>query len=437
VKKTEYRRQESGVSILGVLLLTAVFAFAQTGSDPKQRGRALRDLARGGQDSIPQIAPYVSDPDLNVRIEAVKALVEIAGPKIVDPLLVATRDNDPEIQIRATDGLVNVYLPGYYKTGMAGTLQRAGNGVRARFGETNDQVIDAFVEVKPDVISALGRLATGASSMEGRANAARALGVLRGRTAIPELAEALHSKDNAIMYEALVALQKIRDPAAAPRVAFLLKDLDEKIQIAALETSGILRNREAAPDVRDALEHARTPKIRRAALTALAMLSDPADHPVFLRYLSDKDDALRAAAYEGLARLKNQVDRVTLEKAFTAERAMNPRLSAAFALVSLGNIDNTDFAPLRYLVNTLNVRSYRVAASALLTELARDPKARQAIYPLLTRATKDEKIQLAVIFSRSGERDSLQYLETLSIDPDTEVAQEGIRSLRSLRARLP
>src|SRR6202030_3846020 len=99
-----------------------------------------------------------------------------------------------------------------------------------------------------------------------------------------------HSKDDSVMFESLVAVQKIRDPAAASGIAFLLRDLEERIQIAALETTGILRNKEAAPDVRDALEHARTLKVRRAALTTLAMLGDPADHPTFVRYLNDKDD---------------------------------------------------------------------------------------------------------------------------------------------------
>ena len=100
------------------------------------------------------------------------------------------------------------------------------------------------------------------------------MGVLRGRAAIPDLVEALHSKDDIVMYESLIAIQKIRDPSAAPRIAFLLRDLDEKIQIAALETTGLLRNRDAAPDVRDALEHARNVKVKRAALSALAMLGD-------------------------------------------------------------------------------------------------------------------------------------------------------------------
>jgi HEAT repeat protein len=419
-------------------LLIAAGAFAQAPqADTKQRARTVHDLAKQGQDAIPQIAPYLSDPDLSVRIEAVKSLVEIGGPKTVDALVRAAGDNDPEVQIRATDGLVNAYLPGYSKTGMSGTLQRAGNAVRGKFTEVNDQIIDAYVQVRPDVITALGKPARGGSSLESRGNACRAIGVLRGRAAIPDLAEALHSKDNNVMYEALIAVQKIRDPSSAGRIAFLLKDLDDRIQITALETTGILGNREAAPDVRDAMEHARNVKIRRAAVSALAMLADPADHAIFLSYLTDKDDGLRGAASEGIGRLKNPIDRPTVEKLFNEEKRMNPRLSDAFALVSLGNLDTSEFSPLRYLVNSLNQKLYRSVASAYLTELARDERVRQAIYPLLTRATKDEKIQMSIVLARSGDRDSVPFLEAMSTDTDTDVAQEGIRSLRTLRQRLP
>jgi len=364
--------------------------------------------------------------------------VVMGGPRIVDPLLIAARDNDPEMQIRATDGLVDVYLPGYVKTGMSGSLSRVGNSIKAKFGaDTNDQVIDEYVMVRPEVIAAIGKLARGGASIEARANAARAIGVLRGKDAIPDLVEALHSKQDAVMYEALVAIQKIRDPEAASSIAFLLRDLDDKIQTTALETTGILRNREAAPDVRDALEHARNIKIRRSAMSALAMLSDPADHAAFVRDLNDKDDAIRSAAAEGLARLDIPADRPLVEKAFNDERKMGPRLSDAFAVVSLGNMDASEFSALRYLVNTLNIRTYRGVASAFLTELGRDLKVRQAIYPMLPRATKDEKIQLSIVFARAGDRDSLPYLETLSTDTDSEVAAEGVRSLRTLRARLP
>jgi HEAT repeat protein len=167
------------------------------------------------------------------------------------------------------------------------------------------------------------------------------------------------------------------------------------------------------------------------------MIGDPADHAAFLRYLPDKDENLRAAAAEGLARLKNPADSAPATKAFLDERRLSPRLSDAFAMVSLGNLDPGEFGPLRYLVNTLNLRAYRGVAIAFLTELAREAAVRQAVYPLLPRATKDEKIQLSIVLARSGDRDSVPYLETLSMDSDPEVAQEGIRSLRTLRARLP
>jgi len=421
-----------------LLVFAALFAVLQAqDADPKQRTRAVRDMGKQGVDAIPRVIPSLADPDTGVRVEAVKALIEIGGPRTLDGLVRAAADIDAEVQIRATDGMVNVYLPGYVKTGLSGTLSRAGATVRGRFTDTNDQVIDPFVQIRPDVIAALGKLARGGASLDSRANAARAVGVLRGRAAIPDLIEALRSKDDKLMYESLVALQKIGDPEAAPRISFLLRDLEEKIQVQALETTGLLRNREAAPQVRDALEHARTVKVRRAALEALAMIADPADHAIFLQNLSDKDDLVRAAAAEGLGRLKNPMDLAALNHMFMGERAMSPRLSAAFALVSLGELKTDRYGSLQYLLNTTNQRSWRGVASAFLIELAREQAIRQSIYTMLGMATKDEKIQLSIVLARSGERDSIPSLEALSVDPDPDVAAEGIRSLRTLRTRLP
>ena len=423
-----------------LLLLPAVLTFAQdstpNSSDARQRARAVKAMGAQGQDAIPKIVPYLRDVDTAVRLEAVKALDDIGGPKTVDGLVEAARDNDPEIQIRAADGLVNVYLPGYLKTGISGTLRRAGDSIRAKFTDTNDQIIDAYVEVPLPVIQVLGRQARGGANFDSRANAARALGILRGQAAIPDLLEALNSKDGRLMYESLIALQKIRDPAAGPGVAFLLRDLDEKVRIAALQATGILRNQGAAPAVRDAIDHPLTAKSQREALSALAMIAEPADRGIFLRYLSDRDDGLRAAGAEGLARLKNSADRPAVEKAFEAERNAGARLSMAFAVVSLGNRQMSEFSPLQYLVNNLNIRANRSAAIAFLTELTRDMEVRQAIYPVLTHATRDEKTGISIVLSRSGERDSEPYLEEMLKDPDPEVMQEGTRSLRTLRTRV-
>ena len=42
-----------------------------------------------------------------------------------------------------------------------------------------------------------------------RANACRAVGILRGQAAVPDLIESLRTKDNRVMFEALLAMQKI------------------------------------------------------------------------------------------------------------------------------------------------------------------------------------------------------------------------------------
>src|SRR5439155_26641216 len=51
-------------------------------------------------------------------------------------------------------------------------------------------------------------------------------------------------------------------------------DLDQKVQIAAIETVGLLQNTSSVPELLDVLEHSKINKVKRAALTALAMLPD-------------------------------------------------------------------------------------------------------------------------------------------------------------------
>ena len=425
--------------ILLTFLSLAALALAAP-DDAKQRAKAVRDFGKaGGSEVIPRLEPYLSDPDLDVRIEAVKAIVDIGTQRSLDPLIKATRDNDAEIQIRATDGLVNFYVPGYVRSGLTASIRRIGATIKSRFTDTNDQVVDGYITVRPDIIQALGRLAKGGNGMDARANAARAVGILRGREAVPDLLEAVRSKDSEVIYESLIALQKIRDRSAGPGIAFLVRDLNEKVQIAAIETTGLLDNRGAINDLRDIVDRTKNAKVKRAALLALSQMPDPSLHGLYISYLDNKDEGLRAAAAEGLARSKNPADRTTLETSFSLDKKYQSRLAMAFALASLGKLAMGDLDPLRYLVNTLNNSGYRNVARAYLIELARDASVRQALYPAAREpgSTKDEKTGLAQVFAQSGDRDSIPVLESLSQDSSNDVSQEALRALKNLRARLP
>jgi HEAT repeat protein len=238
------------------------------------------------------------------------------------------------------------------------------------------------------------------------------------------------------MYESLVALQKIRDRSAGPRVAYLVRDLDDKVQAAAIETVGLLRAKEALPALRDIVNNPRNSKAERAALNAIALMPEPQDRALLSRYLSSKDDKLRAPAAEGLGRIGDPADKGALEQTWKSEEKMLPRLGAAFGLVLDGDLGLGEEAPLRYLINTLNSAAYKDYAVSYLTEAARRPVVRNMLYQSISEGTRDEKIQLARILAASGDESSIPYLEKVSRDSDSDVAQEGLRALRTLRARL-
>ena len=417
---------------MALLTFAPMASLCAAGVTPKD----VREMAKAGPNAIPKMQQLLKNPDLDVRIEAVKQITALGTVRSLEPLVLATEDNDPEMQIRATDGLVNFYLPGYLQTGLGASIKRVGASIKAKFSETNDQEIDPYVTVRPEVIEALGKLARGGGDLEARANAARAVGILHGKAAVPDLVETLHTKDTDLIYESLNALQKIRDESASPRITFLLRDLNPKVQIAAIETTGLLQNKQALPELVDALNRARDIKVRRAALTAIARLPAESSRQLYVRYLTDKDDKMRTAAAEGYARLRSPADLPVLEKAWKDEGKTTSRLGLGFAQVMLGMTDNGEFSPFTYLINTLNSASYKDVALAYLTELARDERVRRALYQPLESGTKDEKIGLAGVLGQSGDKDTVPHLEKISTDSNGDVAQAGLRALRTLRSRL-
>ena len=129
----------------------------------------VREIAKAGSRAIPQLVGLLKNPAKDVRLEAVRQLTDIGGQGSLDPLIQATQDSDPEVQARAADGLVNFYYPGYaQQSGVGGSLKRIGTGIKGMFTDTDDQAIDAFVIVRPEVIAALGKLASSGGSAEAR-----------------------------------------------------------------------------------------------------------------------------------------------------------------------------------------------------------------------------------------------------------------------------
>ncbi len=403
---------------------------------PRERILTIRELAKKSSDGIPGIAVYVRDPDLDVRLEAVRRLGDIGGPRTLPPLATFCADSDPEVQLNAIDGIVNIYVPGYIKNGVSRSVRRSAEGVKAKFNDAGDMVVDGYVNVEPEAVAALIGVLRDSKSLDVKANAGRALGILRAKSSVKDLISALYSKDDQLMYESLVALQKIRDASAGPSVAFLVRDLSPKVQVAALQAAGILRSKQAAPGIRTVINDGGNTRVVKEAVDALGKIADPADHDLLLRLLSDKDAVTRASAAEGLGRIANPLDTDRLNRNFEAERDGGAKLAEAFALVSLGHLEMSELSPLRYLVSALNRSGQRTSALAYLAEVTRGPSVRQRLYPTLGASTKEEKTGLCQVLAESGGRDSVSYLNALKDEKDTNVAQTCLRSLRTLEARL-
>src|SRR5215813_6065865 len=119
-----------------LILISSLCLFAQ-----ELRPKDVREIGKGGSTAIPRLQELLKNPGTEIRVEVVKQLTEIGTQRSLDPLIEATRDNDPEVQIRAADGLVNFYLPGYVQSGLGASIKRMGTNIKGKFTDTNDQVI--------------------------------------------------------------------------------------------------------------------------------------------------------------------------------------------------------------------------------------------------------------------------------------------------------
>ena len=421
------------------LLILALTAFGQNASDftPKARIQRIRQLGKTNSQALPALSESLNDPDRNVRVEAVKAIVKIGTEASLDPLIKATEDKDAEVKIRATDGLVNFYLPGYVlRGGLTGPFTHGVRQVKSFFATRNDQVIGPGITVKPEAAEAIGNIIRHGADIDARSNAALAAGILRARSTVPALLEGARSKDSELIFECLVALQKIKDPAAGPRISFLANDLDARVQTTALQTIAMLHSVQSAPEVRTALASAPNDKIRRVALETLTTLAQPGDAAIFKRYLSSSDSRLRTAALEGLGRLRDPQDYPEFERAYNEKNAGPAvHLAAAFALVNNGNVSISEFSPLQYLLDNLNSQDLGSTAQSYLTEVCRHADVRNAVLPLLTRATKDQKVRLCAALGASGSEDVFPVLTRLSHDIDPDVSLAASKALQTSQTR--
>ncbi len=420
------------LSLPGTAALAQVEAEQQLRDpDPKVRERAARELGQNGNPAyVPALGAAVQDGDEKVRTAVVRSLIRLGTEDSLEPLCLAVRDGIPEIRYLALDGIVNHYLPGFVDTGFGGFFRSVGRRVEGMFSDVDTAVVDADTALAPVVVETLGNSIRGAPDMRTRVRAARVAGILRAGELIPVMLEAVFGNNTDLTYEILRSFQKLRDPSVGQRISFLLNYPQEEIQERTAITLGLLQTKEAIPELKALLQGSRERDVRRAVMESLALMPVPDTEQLFLTYLNERDDHMRASAALGLGRLHKPENLPLVEKARNSERNGGVRLALSFAMAAYSRTEYLD-----EIVEALSSRTRRGEAEPYLIELARDSAIRELLYPKLYSTDSEIRVGLCRVLGASGDSTSVSYLEVLLKDSDSEVIGEASRAIRILRSR--
>jgi HEAT repeat protein len=396
--------------------------------NPKIRAKAAREIGQTGDPAtVPALIAALNDPNVNVRKQVVVALASIRVPQSLQGLIQATSDSNSEVRWLAVKGIEGYYTGETPKTGFIGYFERQYRTAKRKF-EGGTVQIPPGTAVDPKAVSALDRVMMDSHERAAK-EAARALGILLARQAVPDLVIAAHSPKQDLAREALNSLAKIQDTSAGPKLVDLLNSSHQSVKQDAAVTVGILRTRSAVPKLQALYENDPNKETRQKALQGLAYIGDPVSAPLFIKALYSRDASIRAYAAEGLGRANDQKALSDLLRIAPAEKNAGARLAMEFAITLLGRNDY-----LSAIVGALD-SGEGDAAQAYLIELARKPGFLSQLYPYTNSRDDEVRRRLCNVLMFAGDGTSIRPLEQLSHDRNSDVAAAALRALSAVRLK--
>jgi HEAT repeat protein len=161
-------------------------------SDAKARRKAASELGKTkSREAVQPLLSAATDRDVSVREEVVKSLGLLKDQDALTMLLTTIKDPADSVREESIIALVNLYADrdaGWVVTRTAKKVYKTINPFSDQVGD-DATIIEAYVQVAPMVIDSIAdRLVD--SSLAVRLDAAKALGVLRARPAVPRMIDA-------------------------------------------------------------------------------------------------------------------------------------------------------------------------------------------------------------------------------------------------------
>ncbi len=378
------------------------------------------------------------DDDHEVRVEAIKSLGLIKDFTALPEMLDALKDSQKEVRRITVRSLVALYTE--YDIDFILTHRKGWNRLNPFLDTDDHEIIEPYTKAEPSIITALGETAKNDFDREVRIAAIRSLGVLRGREAIPQLADALNA-DQDVRIDVIRSLIKIGDTESGRYLVPFFRDTDEKVRNQAMFATGILKYRGAVqpllsvygrgPEDRSTMKSVKdvfssvTPR-EKAALMALAMIGDDRAEQTFLENLTDKSADRRQSAVEGLARIADPKYKEQLSRQLLIEKDGDVKLALHWAMYKLGDHDE-----IRFLVPKLDSRQSEQAYTYLLeTEQVSD------LYPYARSSQTEVRRKVIEILGRIGDRETIAELQPIATSSGVETANTATLAMKRIEWRI-
>ena len=402
--------------------------------DPVRRRDAAKLLGDNKvKRAIPDLVAVSSDPEPTVRRAAIFALANMSDIQCLPAFVRQASDPEKEIRGKCVDSLLDLYLP--KESGLTASVGKVANLLNPWSDEWAEVVIEPGIPVDASVIDALkGRL--GDTESDIRVKSCRALGILKARDALPEVA-ALLEKDspNDLRFEAIRAIRKMGDPAGGKTLINYFNYSDPKVRNEAVFTVGRLRYRPALQELTRlfADESAKPAKLidkpyQDALLDAIACIADPSSKELLIKERMNPDDSLRLRATEGLARLGEASIVTEVARDRLAEKNSKLQTAQSFALYRMGRKEYLDD-----LVRRLGSSKTSAEARQYLLEFR--PQELPDLYAQARDKDTAVREGLVEIFGLIGDKGAIPVLQELSGDDRGQITVLANQALRRVYAR--
>ena len=396
--------------------------------DPSVRRKAAEDLAEGDERGIYPLIKALSDENTGVQDAAMRSLIAFGGEIAAYMVLPLLRESS---YLRNT-GLIILRQLGAVSVPLLYPL------LKDKDHDVRKFAIDLLSEIQTDVDASQIVVSLEDVNANVRAAAAKALGDLGYRNAIPQLIGCLNDEEWVCFY-ALQSLGDLKAQEAASAIASLLSRPSEVVRFSAIETMGRLGSPAALPALMSYLPTASDDEGLVVVKSIIQIgatpdMTDLTKHIVNLFQESDWED--KVIALEGFSALKcreaipllvetaGQLDPFSTdsdEKTALLKRAILS-IEGEEELLRLLDSPNLKYRGKSFVINILGEMKSKKAADRLsgyLKDVSRD----------LRRVS-------AEALGEIGEASAVEELmETSQTDTDAHVRRSAIEALGSIGSR--